>query len=102
MFEFWLLFEQIVGEIQAARDALVEVTTRLRSYLYRDFFQKETPPSSTGPTGSALVVEAASPIDITPACEVQTVTDPPAATHQSVQIPATSQPSKVGTDGLLL
>ncbi|KAL9436985.1 hypothetical protein AB3S75_022931 [Citrus x aurantiifolia] len=85
---------QIVGEIQAARDALVEVTTRLRSYLYRDFFQKETPPSSTGPTGSALVVEAASPIDITPAREVQTVTDPPAATHLSVQIPATSQPSK--------
>ncbi|KAH9724180.1 RNA-binding KH domain-containing protein RCF3 [Citrus sinensis] len=85
---------QIVGEIQAARDALVEVTTRLRSYLYRDFFQKETPPSSTGPTGSALVVEAASPIDITPAREVQTVTDPPAATHQSVQIPATSQPSR--------
>lgn len=102
MFEFWLLFEQIVGEIQAARDALVEVTTRLRSYLYRDFFQKETPPSSTGPTGSALVVEAASPIDITPAREVQTVADPPAATHQSVQIPVTSQPSKVGTDGLLL
>lgn len=88
---------QIVGEIKAARDALVEVTTRLRSYLYRDFFQKETPPSSIGPTGSAVGVEAASPIDITPAREVQTVTDPPAATHQSVQIPATSQPSKEAT-----
>lgn len=88
---------QIVGEIKAARDALVEVTTRLRSYLYRDFFQKETPPSSisvAGHTGSAVGVEAASPIDITPAREVQTVTDPPAATHQCVQIPATLQSSK--------
>lgn len=82
----------------------MEVTTRLRSYLYRDFFQKETPPSSisvAGPTGNAVGVEAASPIDITPAREVQTVSDPPAATHQCVQIPATSQLSKVGTNGLL-
>ncbi|CAJ1974417.1 unnamed protein product [Sphenostylis stenocarpa] len=33
---------QIVGEIKAARDAVVEVTSRLRSYLYRDFFQRDT------------------------------------------------------------
>ncbi|KAK9145657.1 hypothetical protein Sjap_005560 [Stephania japonica] len=38
---------QIVGEITAARDALVEVTLKLRSYLFQDSsFQKDLPPSS--------------------------------------------------------
>lgn len=31
-----LLFLQIVGEIRAARDALVQITAKLRSYFYRE------------------------------------------------------------------
>ncbi|KAJ4726682.1 KH domain-containing protein [Melia azedarach] len=89
---------QIIGEIKTARDALVEVTTRLRSYLYRDFSQKETPPSSisvAGPAGSVVGTEAASPNNITPAREAQIGgADPSAAQHQNVQTVATLQPSK--------
>ncbi|XP_021763807.1 RNA-binding KH domain-containing protein RCF3-like [Chenopodium quinoa] len=41
---------QIVGEIKAAREALVEVTARLRSYLYKDFFQRDMlPPPDPAP-----------------------------------------------------
>ncbi|KAG8381122.1 hypothetical protein BUALT_Bualt06G0089600 [Buddleja alternifolia] len=32
---------QIVGEIKAARVALVELTSRVRSYIYREFFEKD-------------------------------------------------------------
>ncbi|KAJ0246282.1 RNA-binding KH domain-containing protein RCF3 [Hirschfeldia incana] len=42
---------QITGEIRAARDALVELTLRLRSHMYRELSQKETPPASTSTTG---------------------------------------------------
>nr|VDD21754.1 unnamed protein product [Brassica oleracea] len=55
---------QITGEIRAARDALVELTLRLRSHMYREFSQKETPPASTSTTGPlegvAGVIEVAS------------------------------------------
>ncbi|KAJ4842333.1 DNA replication factor C [Turnera subulata] len=56
---------QIEGEIKAARDALVEVTSRLRSYLYKELWQKDAPPpySAQGPVGGALGVETASPRD---------------------------------------
>ncbi|KAK2390739.1 KH domain-containing protein HEN4 [Trifolium repens] len=37
---------QIVGEIKAARDAVLEVTSRLRSYIYRDLLQRDTVPPS--------------------------------------------------------
>lgn len=89
---------QIVGEIKATRDAFIEVTSRLRSYLYREFFQKDsTPPSISvpGPVGSALGMEAASPNKITPAREGQTGSDPPTATSQNVQTVANAQLSKV-------
>lgn len=49
---------QIVGEIKAAREALVEVTRRLRSYLYQDTFRKDMPPTSDK-------LEAPSPKNIT-------------------------------------
>ncbi|KAJ0101003.1 hypothetical protein Patl1_05190 [Pistacia atlantica] len=91
------LIIQIIGDIKAARDALVEVTTRLRSYLYRDFFQKDTPPSSisaAGPVGSASGMEAVSPNNITPVREGQTGSETPAATNLNVQTAATTQPSK--------
>ncbi|XP_073032045.1 RNA-binding KH domain-containing protein RCF3 [Primulina eburnea] len=34
---------QIVGEIKAAREALIEVTSRVRSYIYREFLEKGGP-----------------------------------------------------------
>ncbi|KAF5731273.1 KH domain-containing protein [Tripterygium wilfordii] len=91
---------QIVGEIKAARDALVEVTLRLRRELYKEFFQKDTIPpiSAPGPVGSTLTVEAASPNNITPAHEGLTGRDIGPTTYQNIQITATVQSSK-GTGG---
>ncbi|KAL7183565.1 hypothetical protein ACSBR2_025877 [Camellia fascicularis] len=87
---------QIVGEIKAAREALVEVTARLRSYVYGDFFQRDMPSPSmlaSSPVGSALGLEAASSNNITPPREGYTGTgsDPPPSTYQNVQ---TMQPAK--------
>jgi hypothetical protein len=89
---------QIVGDIKAAREALVEVTSRLRSYLYRELFQKDmTPPSisAPGPMGSSIGLEASSPNSIAPGREGHTGGDPPIATYQNVQTVAAAQPSKV-------
>ncbi|GMY07555.1 RNA-binding KH domain-containing protein RCF3 isoform X1 [Fagus crenata] len=88
---------QIVGDIKAAREALVEVTSRLRSYLYRELFQKDmTPPSisAPGPMGSSIGLEASSPNSIAPGREGYTGGDPPIATYQNVQTVAAAQPSK--------
>ncbi|XP_061375674.1 RNA-binding KH domain-containing protein RCF3 [Gastrolobium bilobum] len=74
---------QIVGEIKAARDAVVEVTSRLRSYLYRDFFQRDTIPPST----PLLAVEASSSNNIAPVTETPT-------TNQNVQTAVAALPSK--------
>ena len=89
---------QIVGEIKAARDALVEVTSRLRSHIYREFFLKDmTPPSvsAPGPVGSGLGLEASSPNYGAPGREGHAGSDPPTATYQNVQTVAAAQPSKV-------
>ncbi|KAF5810182.1 putative K domain-containing protein [Helianthus annuus] len=54
---------QIVGEIRAAREALVELTLRLRSYIFQGLFQKDGQPSpflAPSPVGSASNFEAAS------------------------------------------
>ncbi|KAD4584201.1 hypothetical protein E3N88_21802 [Mikania micrantha] len=54
---------QIVGEIKAAREALVEVTLRLRSYIFQGLSQKDGQPSpflAPSPVGSASNLEAAS------------------------------------------
>lgn len=69
-----LLRPQIVGEIKPARDAVVEVTSRLRSYLYRDFFQRDTVP----PSAPLSNVEASSSNTIAPITETST-------TYQNVQ-----------------
>ncbi|XVF10094.1 hypothetical protein REPUB_Repub07fG0153500 [Reevesia pubescens] len=88
---------QIVGEIKAARDALVEITSRLRSYLYKEFSQKDTPPpppiSATASLGNVSGLENASP-NLTPAHDSQTAGDPPAGAYQNVQTYATPAPSK--------
>ncbi|ANM68831.1 RNA-binding KH domain-containing protein [Arabidopsis thaliana] len=55
---------QITGEIRAAREALVELTLLLRSHMFKELSQKETPPASTSTTGPlegvAGVMEVAS------------------------------------------
>lgn len=68
------------------------MTSRLRSYLYRDFFQKDTPPSSNsaqGLIGSSVGAEVASPNIKSSAQDGQSAADPVAA-----------QPSKVIIDNL--
>nr|GMC67045.1 RNA-binding KH domain-containing protein RCF3 [Ipomoea batatas] len=76
---------QIVGEIKAAREALIEVTTRLRSYTYRELFQKETPPpiSAPSPMGNLSGAETASLNNNSLSQENHTVTDPAASIHQN-------------------
>lgn len=89
---------QIVGEIKAAREALVEVTSRLRSYLYQEFFQKDIPAphlSVPGPVGNALSLEAAtSNNNVTPSWEPYAGNDTPSGSYQSVQTTATGLPAK--------
>ncbi|KAJ6881405.1 hypothetical protein NC651_028088 [Populus alba x Populus x berolinensis] len=82
---------QIEGEIRAARDALVEVTSRLRSYIYKDVFEKDLPPPVSAP-GLAGGMQAASPSP-TPAREGPIGGDPPAS-YQNVQSAAAPLPSK--------
>ncbi|KAF4380365.1 RNA-binding KH domain-containing protein RCF3 [Cannabis sativa] len=79
---------QIVGEIKAARNALVEMTSRLRSYLYREFFQKDsTPPSVSvsGSFGNAVGCESSSPGGRTPVRDNLTASDPSTTSYQNVQ-----------------
>lgn len=86
---------QIVGDIKAAREVLVEVTSRLRSYLYREFFPKDvsTPMAAPSPVGSA--VEAAYNNNVNPTKDPYSGNDLPTASSQNVQTVATAQPTKV-------
>ncbi|XP_019415294.1 PREDICTED: KH domain-containing protein HEN4-like [Lupinus angustifolius] len=80
---------QIVGEIKAARDAVVEVTSRLRSYLYKDFIQRNTVP----PSAPLSSVEASSSNTTAPIMETST-------TYQNVQtVAAAILPSKKESGG---
>lgn len=59
---------QIVGEIKAARDALIEVTSMLRNFAYREFIQEETPKlpeSAPSPTRGDMRQEENSGHDVT-------------------------------------
>lgn len=75
---------QIVGEIKAAREALVEVTSKLRSYLYQDFYPKDISPSPR----SALGQEAGSNNNINSFRETGAANHLPTASVQNVQIVA--------------
>ncbi|XP_022763690.1 RNA-binding KH domain-containing protein RCF3 [Durio zibethinus] len=81
---------QIVGEIKAARDAIVEITSRLRSYLFREFSQRDTSPTPpiSVTIGNVSGLENASP-NLTPARDSQTSSVPPAGAYQNVQTLAT-------------
>lgn len=74
---------QIVGEIKEAREAVLDVTSRLRSYVYRDFLQRDTVPPSAPFPG----VDASSH-------NMATVAEP-ATTNQNVQSVAVALASKV-------
>lgn len=78
-----------MGEIKAARDAVVEVTSRLRSYLYRDLFERDTAPLSA----SVSTTETSS-INITPVHEGYTGPET-STTYQNVQPVAAALPVKV-------
>ncbi|KOM41367.1 hypothetical protein LR48_Vigan04g156500 [Vigna angularis] len=69
-------------QIKAARDAVVEVTSRLRSYLYRDFFQRDIVPQVSLPG-----VEASSSNNLVPVTETLT-------TYQNMQTVAAALPLK--------
>lgn len=80
---------QIVGEIKAARDALVELTSRIRSYLYRELFRKDTTPPVSA---SALEI---SPNNTFPLREAHTGNNLPMKTYQNLQTGAIALASKV-------
>ncbi|KAL6972112.1 DNA replication factor C [Sarracenia purpurea var. burkii] len=90
---------QIVGEIKAAREALVEVTSRIRSYMFQEFFQKDMPAApmlAPNPMGSEVRLDAPSSTNLTPARGGCTGTeiDLPPTTYQNVLSTATVQPGK--------
>lgn len=82
------MFLQIVGEIKAARNALIQVTTKLRSFLYREM---------SGPiqVGNINVHGAISPVAGSPGGPNLGNDMPMSAYHQASQL-ATSWHSKVG------
>jgi poly(rC)-binding protein 3/4 len=84
------VFLQIVGEIRAARNALMQVTTKLRSYLYREM---------PGPVqvGNINVHGSISPANGSPRGPYQGNDLPMAAYHQPPQMTA-SWHSKVNFD----
>ncbi|XP_017242882.1 RNA-binding KH domain-containing protein RCF3-like isoform X1 [Daucus carota subsp. sativus] len=87
---------QIVGEIKAAREALVEVTSRLRSYLYQDFYPKDISPSpriANSSAGTAFGQEAASNNNLNSYRETGAA-NLPNASSQNVQSVAPAQPTK--------
>ncbi|CAL5204074.1 unnamed protein product [Lathyrus oleraceus] len=74
---------QIVGEIKEAREAVLDVTSRLRSYVYRDFLQRDTVPPSAPFPG----------VDASSSHNMATVAEP-ATTNQNVQSVAVALASK--------
>ncbi|KAK1399428.1 RNA-binding KH domain-containing protein RCF3 [Heracleum sosnowskyi] len=79
---------QIVGEIKAAREALVQVTEKLRSYLYQDFYPKDISPSpriANSSSGIALGQEAGSNNNINSFRETGAANHLPTASAQNVQ-----------------
>lgn len=89
---------QIVGEIKAAREALVEVTSRLRIYTYREFFQKDIPspavPASS-PARSNIGVDKVSVNNTSPSQQNYNVNDVQTSIYQNAPAKLMTQPVKV-------
>ncbi|KAK4351005.1 hypothetical protein RND71_030318 [Anisodus tanguticus] len=88
---------QIVGEIKAAREALVEVTSRLRSYTYREFFQKDIPspaiPASS-PTRSTMGADKSSFNSTSPSQQNYSGNNVPTSMYQNAPAKPMAQPVK--------
>ncbi|KAG6576646.1 RNA-binding KH domain-containing protein RCF3, partial [Cucurbita argyrosperma subsp. sororia] len=77
---------QIIGDIKAARDAVVELTSRLRNYLYKEPFQKDaSPPVSLPSTMGSLGLEESSSNNNAAAREVHSGNDSSITAYQNVQ-----------------
>ncbi|XP_058100519.1 RNA-binding KH domain-containing protein RCF3 isoform X2 [Magnolia sinica] len=92
---------QIVGDIRAARDALVQITLRLRSHLYNEIsFPKDLlppppppPAAAAGPVGNIFGLEAGSP-NKNSACEGYQGSESSTAGYQNTQPATTTFQSK--------
>ncbi|XP_051138385.1 RNA-binding KH domain-containing protein RCF3 [Andrographis paniculata] len=88
---------QITGEIKAAREALVEVTYRIRSYIYREFIEKETfvrQGSAPSHGDTPVEPESVSRNNTGPTVETHTGNGPVVSTPQSSASPAALQKVK--------
>ena len=79
-----------MGEIKAAREALVEVTARLRNYMYQEFLQRDMPAPpfhAHSPVGNPSGLESVTSSTATSARDsyVGAGSDPPSVTYQNVQ-----------------
>ncbi|KAI4319960.1 hypothetical protein MLD38_033491 [Melastoma candidum] len=86
---------QIVGEITSAREALVEVTSRLRNYFFRELSERDSPPPASAPgTIGAPGAEAVYTNERTPIREGHSPTISVATNNMGGQTVALSQTSK--------
>ncbi|CAI9767729.1 unnamed protein product [Fraxinus pennsylvanica] len=85
---------QIVGEIKAAREALVEVTSKLRSYIYREFLELDVPTPVSAPNPAEVEHKAISSISITQSQEIHPGNSPTKSAHLSTPTVVTEQQAK--------
>ncbi|KAL3529806.1 hypothetical protein ACH5RR_009128 [Cinchona calisaya] len=91
---------QIVGEIKAAREALLELTSKLRSYFYSELFKNNMPIPSESASSlmeGALVHEGTSGNNMVPTQEDHLAKDPLISAHQNVPNTAAAQPINTAT-----
>ncbi|KAG6410056.1 hypothetical protein SASPL_128103 [Salvia splendens] len=88
---------QIVGEIKAAREALVEVTSRIRSYTYSEFHEKDEPVTHTSapnPVNGGVEPEAPSRNIVPQSFEMHAGNGPALSAPHSYSTATTSQKVK--------